>query len=464
MARKVLVVGLDCADARIVFDDFRTDMPNISKMMERGAYGKLRSIIPPITIPAWLCMATGKGPGTLGLYGFRHRKGYSYKEYWIANANAIKFPTVWDIAGAMGKKSCLVGIPPSYPPYPVEGWLIGDFITPDVEKDYTHPPELKDEIRELIGEYIFDVVFRTDDKDMIKDSLYEMTDKRIKLLEHLAETKPWDLFWFVEIGVDRLHHAFWKYYDKTHSKYEPESKYKDIMRDYYRKMDALVGRLREIAGEDCITFIVSDHGAKRMDGVVAVNEWLIKEGYMTLKTRPPAGTKLEKTDIDWTKTRAWGWGGYYARIFLNVDGREPMGIVSPDDYEDLVEELKKKFEEMLGPDGKRLGNRVFIPEELYGECEGDVPDLMVFFGDLFWRSAGTLGYDKVFLSENDTGPDDAMHDWEGIIVVDDPKREIGGVRLEGASILDIAPTIMKLLGGELKQPEGKVIREITGGS
>ena len=87
--KKVLLIGLDCAAPRTLFHDFIEECPNIKKLMDNGVYGKLRSSDPPITVPAWMVMSTGKKPGTLGVYGFRHRKGNSYNDFWVANSQTI---------------------------------------------------------------------------------------------------------------------------------------------------------------------------------------------------------------------------------------------------------------------------------------------------------------------------------------------------------------------------------------
>ena len=74
----------------------------------------------------------------------------------------------------------------------------------------------------LVGEYLFDCTnFRTDDKDDLLRQVYEMTDKRFRLAEHLLETKPWELFAMVEIGLDRMHHGFWKDLDEHHRRHDP---------------------------------------------------------------------------------------------------------------------------------------------------------------------------------------------------------------------------------------------------
>ena len=119
--KKLIVIGLDCATPKTLFRDFLDDCPNIKRLTENGVYGKLRSSDPPITIPAWMVMATGKRAGTLGLYGFRHRKENSYSDYWIATSYSIKEKKIWDILSENGLKSCILGLPPTYPVQPING-------------------------------------------------------------------------------------------------------------------------------------------------------------------------------------------------------------------------------------------------------------------------------------------------------------------------------------------------------
>ena len=95
--------------------------------------------------------------------------------------------------------------------------------------------------------------------------------------------KPWDLFMFVEIGVDRIHHAFWKYMDPDHHLYEPGNPYENTILDYYKHLDRKIGELLSSAGEDTVVLVVSDHGAKRMKGAFCVNEWLIEQGDLVVK-------------------------------------------------------------------------------------------------------------------------------------------------------------------------------------
>jgi predicted AlkP superfamily phosphohydrolase/phosphomutase len=457
MDRKVLVIGLDCASPYLVFNEFLHDMPNIKKLMKNGIYGILKSCHPPITIPAWMVMCTSTNAGKLGIYGFRHRKDFSYKDIWIANSKTIKKDTIWNVLSKHGKKCCIIGVTPTYPPKKINGWLISGFITPDSKKDYTYPPSLKKEIEKLVGEYKFDVKFRTDRKDELLHDIYDMTEKRFKVVKYLIENKDWDFFMFVEIGIDRLYHGFWKFYDKNHHLYVPNNRYENVIREYHKYFDTQIGEILSIIDKNTVVFVVSDHGAKRMKGCVCVNEWLIREGYLVLNKKPEGIISLDDASINWQKTTAWGWGGYYARIFLNMKGREKEGVVPPEKYEIMRTEIAHKLKALRDPAGLKMDTIVFRPEDIYKECKGSPPDLMVYFDNLSWRAAGTVGHNTLYLSENDTGPDDAVHDWNGIFIKYDPHRKIH--KKIDIDILDVAPTILDSMGVQIPSDmEGKIIR------
>jgi predicted AlkP superfamily phosphohydrolase/phosphomutase len=442
---KLLVAGLDCLAPELAFDRYLHVMPNLRDLMAAGTWGTLASCDPPITVPAWMVMATSRQPGSLGIYGFRHRRGGGYTDGWTANATSFEATAVWDHLAETGKKTCLVGFPPSYPPRPVPGWRVGCFLTPDVSKPFTHPAELAEEVLDVVPDYAFDVPFRTTDRARILDELRRMANGHFDLIEHLAVSKPWDLLWFVEIGTDRVHHAFWKFADPAHPLYERGSEFETAIQDYYELVDRRVGRLLSLLDDETAVLLVSDHGAKAMRGAFAINDWLAEEGWLTLRERPEPGTPLERCDVDWTRTRAWAWGGYYARVFLNVEGREPSGVVPSARYEFTLDELAGAIAGITDGAGRRLDNRVFRPRDLYSECRGDAPDLMVYLDDLSWRSAGTMGWDQLRMMENDTGPDDAVHAPDGCFVLRVPGRAPGG-RRDGLSIYDVAPTILDLFG------------------
>ncbi|MGQ4832793.1 MAG: alkaline phosphatase family protein [Candidatus Asgardarchaeia archaeon] len=445
---KVFVIGLDSAPPDLLFGKFVDTLPNIKRLLDRSIYGPMESCIPAITIPAWMVMATSKTPGELGLYGFRHRKKGTYNDIWIAHSKMIKEKAVWDYLGEKGYKSILVGVPPSYPPKKINGWLISCFITPGPETQYTYPAELKKEVENVVGEYIFDVPFRKEERDEVKEQIWEMTKRRFEVIRYLIQEKDWNYFEFVEIGLDRIHHAFWKYFDEEHHLHEPNSKYKNVIPDYYKLLDEEIGKTLKLLDDDTAIVMVSDHGIKRMKGAFAVNQWLIEEGLLKIRNPEILKTgkqvKFKDLDVDWSSTIAWGWGGYYSRIFLNVKGREPNGVIEPSEYEKVRDEVAERIKNIRGPNGEKWDTKVYYPERIYPIAKGDRPDMMVYFDNLYWRSAGTLGYPTPYLLENDTGPDDAVHAINGIFSLHLPDMtESKHVEL---TIYDFAPTILKLFG------------------
>jgi len=403
-------------------------------------------------------MTSSRDPGALGIYGFRNRRDRSYDRLSIADSRAVTAPRVWDILSDRGRPVIVIGVPPTYPVNEVNGVMISCFLTPDTKtSQYTYPPELKDEIEGLVGNYMVDVEgFRTDDKDRLLREIEEMTQKRFRVAERLLETRPWDLFFMVEIGTDRLHHGFWRFSDPEHRLYEPGNRFENAMFDYYRALDHKIARLLRHADDDTAVLVVSDHGAKRIDGGICVNEWLRENGYLVLKEEPAEPKPLRPEDVDWARTTAWGEGGYYCRLSLNVAGREPEGIVAPEDFDRVRAELKEKLEALGDERGKPIGTVVYRPEELYDEATGIPPDLLVYFGDLYWRSIGLVGTGSVRIYDNDTGPDDANHAREGLYLVAGDGVTAGPG--EDREIRDIAPTLLTLLGEHVPaEMEGRSI-------
>ncbi|MBC7789977.1 MAG: alkaline phosphatase family protein [Anaerolineae bacterium] len=442
---KTLVIGLDCAAPELLFTDER--LVNFRRLMEGGCYGGLESIIPPITVPAWMCMSTSQDPGSLGVYGFRNRADHSYDALSTVNSKSIRAVAMWDQVAMEGKRSVIIGVPPSYPPRKVNGISVGCFLTPNTATDmYTHPAGIKEEIERLVGDYPVDVKgFRTPNKDWLKDEIYEMTRKHFEVIRHYLQNTEWDYFQFVEIGLDRMHHGFWKYCDPRHVQYVPGNPYQDVISEYYLYLDHELGRIFEVLDEDTAILVVSDHGARALDGGFCVNEWLVQQGLLVLNSYPREVTPFGELDVNWEKTKVWSEGGYYARVFFNVKGREPKGVIERGEYERFRDEVKAMFEQTADEHGKLLGTLVFKPEEVYKTVRNVAPDLIVHFGALAWRSIGGVGYSTLHIQENDTGPDDCNHAQIGAFILAASNSPLQG-EIKGAHLLDIAPTLLELGG------------------
>ena len=447
---KICVFGLDCAAPEVVFGDER--LINLRRLMKAGIYGRLESVIPPITVPAWMCMCTSQDPGSLGVYGFRNRVDHSYDKLGLANSASIKALAIWDHLGREGKRSIIVGVPPNYPPRRISGISVGCFLTPDTAKnDFTHPASFKSKINELVGEYPVDVKnFRTERKDWLKDEIFSMSRKQWQVVHWLLKEQQWDYFHFVDIGLDRMHHGFWNYFDKKHVQFEAGNPYQNAIPEYYLWLDEQIGKALEVIDEDTIVLVVSDHGAQRLDGGIAVNEWLIREGLLVLNEYPKAITPFDQLSVNWEKTIVWSEGGYYARVFFNVQGREPNGVIPPDEYKSFQDEIKGRFEKLTDNKGQPLNSLVFKPKEIYQNVRNVVPDLIVHFAGLLWRSIGSVGHGAVHIQENDTGPDSCNHAQYGMFILKAPNCPPNG-EYEGARLLDIAPTLLDFAGYEIPE-------------
>lgn len=445
---RIAIIGLDCADPGLVFEKWLDDLPTFRRLCETGTYGNLTSSMPPITVPAWSCMASSKDPGKLGIYGFRNRADYSYDKLSIATSLAVREARLWDILGARGRDNIVLGVPGTFPIVrEPRGCMVCGFLAPDTDSDYTYPKSLKEEIARVVGgEYLIDAKgFRTENKQWLLDQIHELCDQRFKVARHLITTKPWNLFWMVEMGVDRIHHAFWQFMDKTHHRYEPGNPFESAIHDYYVRIDRHIADLLDAMDLDkTAVWVVSDHGAKCMIGGFCFNDWLIEEGYLVMKEPVTEKKRFNVADVDWSRTRAWGEGGYYGRCFINVQGREPNGIVPQSEYETFRQELVTKLEALSDHEGRVMGTRAYKPQDIYPEVNGYPPDLVVIFGDLNWRSVGTLGNGQRHVFENDTGPDDANHAQEGMYILSHPSLPSRG-RQDDATLYDVAPTCLKLL-------------------
>jgi len=463
--RRVFVLGLDCAEPSLVFDLWKEDLPVLNKLAAYGCWGRLRSSIPAITIPAWSSMLTSRDPGVLGVYGFRNRADSSYYRMETADSTQIHPPRVWDYLGDAGLNSVLIGIPQTYPVQPVRGRMVSGILTPDITRSCTWPQAWRDEIRGIAPTYDFDArPFRTARKDWLLEKIRDMTEARFAVVESAIARPDWDFFMVVEIGLDRMHHGFWNYFDPAHFEYQPGNRYEDAIREYYIRVDSRLGECLELLRPEDAVLVVSDHGAQAVQGWICVNEWLWREGYLVLHEEPAGGiVPFTKVEIDWAHTRVWGAGGYYGRFFFNLQGREPEGMVPPGEVEDLCAELSDRITSIPSPAGEPLDTRVFRPSQMYQECNGLPPDLIVYFDNLRWRSAGSFGHNGIYSFQNDTGPDGCNHAEDGLFILHDPASPFGGMEVEGAQLMDVTPWIMDLFN--LEKPaylQGRSLQVVQG--
>jgi predicted AlkP superfamily phosphohydrolase/phosphomutase len=197
--------------------------------------------------------------------------------------------------------------------------------------------------------------------------------------------------------------------------------------------------------EDTAVLVVSDHGARSLRGGVCVNEWLIEHGYLVLDHTPERPTAPAELAIDWKRTRAWAEGGYYARVFLNLEGREPQGCVPRARYADERARLIELLRALPGPHGEHVAHRIVTPEACFRAQNGAPPDVLAFFGDLDYRALGTVGHGRVHLPHDDRGADGCNHDWDGIFAMSGGGTPRLG-EVSGYALPDVTRTVLGLLG------------------
>jgi predicted AlkP superfamily phosphohydrolase/phosphomutase len=405
-----------------------------------GVFGELRSCHPPITVPAWRVMASGHSAGRHGVYGFQNRVGNGYDDFALTVSSDFKGSMVWDRLAAEGLRTTLIGLPGTYPPSRLAGKMISGPLTPEDATCFTWPHTLGERVRKLAPDYAFDARdFRHMPADALVEGVTQMTRARFAVARALAGDDDWNLLWHVEIGLDRLHHALWHTLGQGEEAAGP-------LRDYYRLLDRELGELVQVCDDGDTAFaVVSDHGARSMVGGICVNRWLEQEGYLTLA--PGIGPGPFRSEaVDWRRTRAWATGGYLARIFFNVQGREPHGVVPPGDVDALAVELAEKIRHIPGPAGEPLEHAPARPADLYDACNGHPPDLVATLGDLDFRAVDAIGPGPIHVADNDRGPDSANHDWMGIYLASGAgisQVGRGGI----AALEDVAAFVERLLLG-----------------
>jgi predicted AlkP superfamily phosphohydrolase/phosphomutase len=460
---KVFVFGVDCAPPEYILGEWLEELPNIKKLVERGCFAKLNSSIPPLSGVAWTTITTGMNPADTGVFEYVYRKDRSYEDIHVISSKNIKQRRVWEIAAEQGKKIIACLIPLAWPVKPINGVVISGTLTPSTDLEYTWPREIKNEINNLFEKFIIDgEEFRDINKNEVIKNEYHITQMHFKLMKHLLKNKDWDLFFGVLSKSDAVNHNFLRYVDKSHRKYDPNSEFKNTMKEYWQYVDKELGEMLEMLDEDTRVIVLSDHGIQRMHNRVNLSDWLINEGYLVLKSeyseqRKNEKIKLKMNMVDWDKTKAWAIGAYEGQIFINLKGREERGIIEDHEYLNLVEELSEKIKKIKGDDEKELDTKIFLKErDFRGEAEEYAPDLMIYFDNLYYGCNTSLIGNKVLWSPSTAkGSDDTAHSRQGIFAMDNKKCR---GNLGEVNAVDIAPTILKELNLEIPgKLRGKII-------
>jgi len=501
---KLLVIGLDAATFDLI-DPWVAEgrLPTLSRLMADGSRGELRSVPNLNSIPSWASFMTGTNPAKHGLFWFYERRPDSYAFRYL-NGSDLQVPPFWDILSTVGQRAGVINVPMTYPARPLNGFIIAGLDAPSEESPrFTCPAGLYQEIREKVGRYQIDTNIlgyaRRGRYDQALKATQEVIAIRAATASYLMAEYPWDLFVVVFTALDRVQHTFWHFMDPTHPGHDPRqaARYGDAIYRCYAQLDAVVGDLVAQAGPGADVIVVSDHGfGFNQKGYHFLGPWLtslglfypvegkgangkarqllttalretaaVGDGLVSKRLRRklmallPGGRaglvkELHQVHCDWSRTKAYV-DYIHPGIWVNLRGREPQGIVAPGrEYEALRNELIERLLDCRDLDaGKPIVRAVKRREEVYsGPYLHKGPDLViewnyeVVISGLRYHD-GT-GREVIVREEADIVERRQVsgdHRPEGIFIASGPHIKTGQ-EISGARIMDIAPTVLKLMG------------------
>lgn len=424
--RKVVVIGIDGVPYSFLRQQMASGaMNHFAKLVERGSFRRMNSVIPTVSSVAWSSYMTGKNPGKHNIYGFVDRHP-NLLEIFIPISSHMRSETLWEILGKNGIRVVVMNVPVTYPPRQVNGVLISGFLAPRLERA-VYPQSLCSKLKEMGYRLDVDAWQAHEDKDKFLEDLHHTLERRIETAFYLMDHQEWDFFQVHVMETDRINHFLWEQWESGDAVYALE------FIKFYQKIDRFLGEMGNKLGEDTELIILSDHGFCTLKKEVFVNRWLEEKGYLKLRD----GEKRSLSDIE-PGSRAYSL--IPGRIFVNLKGREQMGSVDAGKgYEEVRDELIRELPTMVDPDtGERIVKAVLKREELYsGPCFEQAPDL-VAVPENGYDLKGNLDQQKL----THKGPLVGMHTFEDAALYV-RGREISS---EDFSITDLMPTILGLMG------------------
>lgn len=500
-SRRVMMIGVDGA----TFDLIRPwaeagILPTFRRLMAEGASGDLESVMPPVTPAAWSTLATGTNLGKHGLFDFYARREGTYDTF-VVDATHRRGTSLWRLLGQQGYRTTVFNVPATYPPEPVNGSMVSGLLTPAFATDASYPRELLAEVKAAVPNFSFypPGIFSQGEEDKFVKDVLAWDAMTLEATEFLMQREPWDFLFTVFIGVDIISHFMWKQMEAKGPgapSRDPrtEEALAHAIQDVYRQVDSILDRLIKQAGEETTVLVVSDHGFGPLDHYMHLNAWLVQKGYLKFKRTPRVALKnlmfrlgitplhilnamralrmggqvqetasqhndklkalakqafLSLADVDWSHTVAYS-AGYGGPIFINLKGREPQGIVGPGaEYEMLLERITTDLRALRHPDtGEPFVGETYRPGDLYnGPYLKNAPDLI--FTPRDWRNQGYGVHDFASNRWLEPSPDrSGTHRMNGILCMYGPGIQPGS-SIEGASLQDIAPTVLGLMGAPI---------------
>jgi predicted AlkP superfamily phosphohydrolase/phosphomutase len=520
---KILIIGLDGATFDLIKPwAAEGKLPTFERLLQQGVHGELTSTIPPVTAPAWTSFMTGKNPGKHGLYHFIEPRPGSY-EMRYTNARSRLAKTIWQILNESGISVGVLNVPMTYPPDCLNGYMISGMDSPEDSTAITNPPELYQELQERFGKVSPQIRYlgylKTDQRrEGVLKGLEEMDAHYLQLTDYLLKKYPVDVAMVVFTSVDTVQHFFWQYMDRTHPQHDAvgAAKYGEAILRVYQRVDEIIAKLIGSLPEDTAVLLMSDHGFHPTSArIVHINRYLFDLGLLRLHdssqqwyhpqtliqaTIKRVDTVLRRTlsphqkakvsrmfpglrnvweshyaglsNIDWAQTKAYCYEilTFPSCVWINVKGLRPQGIVDPGaEYEQLMRFITDKLYALKDPmTGQQLISQVYRKQEIYhGPYLDQAPDLTLAWWDgitLLGKPSFTQDGHEPVVSFTGGRPISAgewggTHALQGILVFRG-KPFHKGKKLEQVEIVDLAPTLLHILGLPIREDmDGRVLHE-----
>ncbi len=495
---RAIIFGIDGATFNILLPMIKKGLvPNISTSFHHGVHGKLRSVFPPITFPAWTSFKTGKNPAKHGVFDFLKDVPYMDDKPSKVSIADKKERSFFSLLSDYGYKLGVQNVPATYPPEKINGVFISGFSTPSLQHSFTYPESLKQILMDQF-DYEFDIIEKriVGREEEFLQRLKDTTEKIAKTACYLLKQDNYDFFMVNFMAVDQIQHFFYGYRDANHPLYTPEKKkYGLKIEEMYQLIDEQIGIIQNQNPDPINIFFVSDHGFGPLEKVVYLNEWLRMQGLLTLKNQQQphhkinaaitqflnsivehfpdslirfvpqsmknkANTIVSWTQvIDWNNTKAYS-GGYPGKIFINIKGREKEGIIERGkEYDQLISEIKEKAWQMKDPEtGELIVSAIYQNHEMYNGKYFDIaPDLIIIMKDMAYLNKPGFNHGNMIVPP----PQGGDHRLHGIFIASGPDIGYQKEPLHDIHICDIAPTILHMYNVPLLSDfDGKVLTQI----
>jgi predicted AlkP superfamily phosphohydrolase/phosphomutase len=465
MGNRVVVIGLDGATFHVLEPLMQQGvMPCLARLAAEGTRAGLRTIVPALTPPAWTSLMTGRSPGHHGIFDFFRMDSRRSRHIRFTTSHDVACETIWAAASRQGRRVTTLNFPLMFPAPPIEGNVVAGWVPWKQLRLACHPGDLFDRLRALPGfdqrELAMDIKLEERATEGANPDEYapwiELHIRReaqwLAILRHLMETDPCALTAVLFDGVDKLQHLCWRFIDADPATEwsEPwERRAFDLCREYFRRLDGIIGEICTLAGSAARIFIASDHGFGPTLRVFHVNTWLAEQGYLAWSAShasddEPAllgvGRVARHTfEMDWTRTRAFATTPTSNGIFITGRDDTPAGQAEALAIRDrIADELRRLRDPQTG---RRVVRQVYTREAAFaGPFAEMAPDLTLelYDGGLF----SILKSDAVF-SERPTVA--GAHRPVGVFIAKGPGIR-AGVQSPELSILDVAPTVLYSLG------------------